>query len=406
MISLLKELSKEEVWRGFFENKKEKGHLAKFEEAALQKFIEEKRYIPVAAKIADGGFCFDPPVKKLVNKIGTAKKRTVYSYGYDETFVLKLLTHLLYKYDGYFSPNCFSFRKHTGVKAAINSLVSKKNIDKFYCYKLDIKNYFNSIVIEQLLPMLGDVFADDPALLAFFREMLTRDECVFSGKPQKEKRGVMAGTPTSPFLSNVFLTVLDRYFFENKILYARYSDDIIVFAPSEEELAEHKEYISAALAARNLEINRDKEQTFLPGQPWPFLGVEYNSGEIDLSPASIKKIKDKIRRKARALLRWKNKKNLPPEKAQTALINRFNKKFFYETDPNDLNWSRWFFPLLTTDKGLKEVDAYMQQQLRFLATGRHNKSNFEKAPYETLKSLGYISLVNKYHKYIDKTLSD
>ena len=46
----------------------------------------------------------------------------------------------------------------------------------------------------------------------------------------------MAGMPLSAFFCNVYLMELDAWFEERKILYARYSDDIIVFAEREEQI--------------------------------------------------------------------------------------------------------------------------------------------------------------------------
>lgn len=59
-------------------------------------------------------------------------------------------------------------------------------------------------------------------------------------------------------------------------------------------------------------------------------------------------------------------------------------------------WSRWFFPNLTTAKGLAEIDACMQQYIRYAATGRHSKSNY-RIRYDTLKEWGYRSLVHEYY---------
>ena len=39
----------------------------------------------------------------------------------------------------------------------------------------------------------------------------------------------MAGTPISTFLANLHLAHMDHYFADAGILYARYSDDIILF---------------------------------------------------------------------------------------------------------------------------------------------------------------------------------
>ena len=400
-MKLLKQLCDEKAWHEFFEYKKERSYLFKSDEERLAEFIERKEYSGLAEKVLRDGFCFEIPEKKLVNKMGSNKKRVVYSFKYEESAILKLLSYLLSKYDGYFVPNCYSFRKDFGIKSAIFKLVRTKGINKCYCYKLDIKNYFNSIDVSLLLPKLKKVFHDDLSLYYFFEKMLTRGQCLFECQIISEDKGVMAGTPTSPFLSNVFLTALDKHFFDLGVPYARYSDDIIVFAPTIEELNEHKAFIHGFLVGHNLTVNTDKEQVIPPDLAWSFLGIQYCNGVIDLSGGTLQKIKGKIRRKARSIYRWKNKKQKPNDKALYIMTRRFNVKFFGgDKSKSDLTWSRWFFPLLTTDKGLREVDEYLQMYLRFLVTGKHGKANYKKAPYEYLKQCGYRSLVHVYYKYI------
>lgn len=95
---------------------------------------------------------------------------------------------------------------------------------------------------------------------------------------------------------------------------------------------------------------------------------------------------------------WKDKKNLPPEKALTTINKKFNKKFYGKVD-NETSWSYWYFPIINTSKSLKEVDAYFQDEQRYLYTGRHNKMNNKKCPYETLKSCGYKPLVHEYYEF-------
>lgn len=60
--------------------------------------------------------------------------------------------------------------------------------------------------------------------------------------------------------------------------------------------------------------------------------------------------------------------------AVRAFIKRFNKKLYDSNDPNETNWSRWYFPLINTDKSLKELDAYMQDCLRYTASETHTKA--------------------------------
>ena len=109
-------------------------------------------------------------------------------------------------------------------------------------------------------------------------------------------------------------------------------------------------------------------------------------------------MKGKIRRATKRLMRWSSKNHLEPEKAMKGLINHFNRVFFENSDTESLTWSRWFFPVINHTDGLKEIDHYLQQNIRFLSTGKHNKTNY-KTDYDKLKRLGYKSLVNEFYKY-------
>lgn len=68
-----------------------------------------------------------------------------------------------------------------------------------------------------------------------------------------------------------------------------------------------------------------------------------------------------------------------------------------DTDEKKFSWSRWFFPVLTTDEGLKEMDAYLIRYIRYLYKGRHYKGNY-RVTYEQIKALGFRSLVNEFYK--------
>ena len=42
----------------------------------------------------------------------------------------------------------------------------------------------------------------------------------------------------------------------------------------------------------------------------------------------------------------------------------------------------------------------MQEQQRYIVTGKHNKRNYELVPYQTLKECNYKSLVNEYYNQL------
>jgi hypothetical protein len=90
-----------------------------------------------------------------------------------------------------------------------------------------------------------------------------------------EKRGAMAGTSMSTFFANVYLMNLDKHFQDLGVIYARYSDDIIIMDKNLDNLQKNIAYIHRVINDYGLIINSDKEEMFLPQTPWHFLGFEY-----------------------------------------------------------------------------------------------------------------------------------
>ena len=395
-VSMISQLAQQASWEEFLAYRLMKGRFNWYEFDQADTFVEKEAYLPLAEKMAKGEG-LGIPERKIVNKMGTGKKRVVYSFAPNEMLMLKLMAFLLYKYDDRFAPNCYAFRRGKKAHDAIVSINKAIQGQRMWAYKLDIHDYFNSISIPILLPLLEEMLSDDPQLFRFFENMLTNPK-VLNKVVVEEQHGVMAGTPTSPFLADVYLNEVDHYFCQHNIVYARYSDDIILFAPDFETLQQYKATLMDFLAKYQLEVNPEKERIYSPNEPFDFLGFKCHGRNIDISEATRQKMKGKIRRTTKALLRWKNRNHMEAEKAMKALISQFNRKFFESDDPETLTWSRWFFPLINRTDGLKEIDHYLQQSIRFLGTGKYGKSNY-KIDYEMIKALGYKSLVNEFYKF-------
>ena len=395
MESILTQLTRQEAWEEFLAYRLMKGRFNwhAFDEA--DRFVEQEAYLHLAQRIAQGEG-LGIPTKKIVNKMGSGKKRVVYSFAPDEMVILKLIAFRLYKYDACFTPNCYAFRRGVKASDAIFSIRRAIGDRKMWAYKLDIHDYFNSISIDILLPMLEEMLADDLPLYRFFEKMLTDNRVVSGGETIAERHGVMAGVPTAPFLADVYLKEVDRYFHDAHVIYARYSDDIILFAPDRETLMAYKAQMAEFLTKYRLEVNPDKEKIYSPDDAYEFLGFRCHAHDIDISEATKKKMKGKIKRATKSLMRWRIRNHMEPEKAMKGLINHFNRVFFESDDTETLTWARWFFPVINQTDGLKEIDHYLQQNIRYLGTGKHNKSNY-KTDYAQLKQMGYKSLVNEYY---------
>lgn len=392
-MSLLESLFREESWNEFFTYRRERDQLSRAEIKELTLFLQERRY----EKYKDN-LVFDYPEKKIITKIGSSKKRTVYSYSSDETWMLKLLTYLLFKYDDRMSDACYSFRRHRSVRQALDSIKKIPNLAERHVLKVDIRDYFNSIDVDLLINDLKEVIDDDPEVVSFLVGLLKQDRCMFRGEIIEENRGAMAGVPLASFFANIYLTEMDGFFLARGIPYYRYSDDIIVFCDSREELDRAYEMILSFLKKRKLEINPDKVMITGPHESWEFLGIRFVEGQFDLSEVTIMKMKAKIRRKARALWRWRSRKNRSFEQAARKMIQHFDYRLYDMTGTNAFNWTRWYFPVITVSDGLHEIDECMVRYLRYLYSGRHYKGNYA-IEYEKLKRLGYTSLVNEYYTW-------
>lgn len=396
-MSVLDQLRNEHFWIEFLEYKLSGENISKYEEKDLRKFISNEEYLPIVEKILTNQ-PFPLPQLRELNKKSTNKKRIVFVFDREENYILKAIAYLLNKYDFVFSNNLYSFRKEIGVKKAITELVKKPNIISLYSYKVDIHDYFNSVDTDMLLPLLKMTLSDDEQLFDFISGIIKdpyvrdKDEIVC------RKKGIMAGMPISGFLANLYLKELDEWFLKHNITYARYSDDIIVFAETQELIFEYEQKIKHILAEKNLEINCKKEYRTNPNEPWEFLGFCVDENGIDLADISLQKMKDKMRRKARALVRWKNRTAACNERAILAFIRHFNRKFYDNPKQHEVTWCRWYFPTITTSKSLHILDEYMVSCIRYIATGKHTKANYN-LRYEEIKELGYRSLVNAYYYY-------
>ncbi len=386
-------------WIEFLNSRLETNYDTLKEKEVLKEFIENKKYKEITTKLKDNNYIFSIPRKKEINKNHTNKKRVVYSYKFNEMVVLKYIAYNLYKYDYLFQSNLYSFRKNISVKQALDKLSKKRNLKNMYGYKVDIKNYFNSVDISILINNLKKDI-EDQDLLNIIVSILTNKKVSLNNTIIEEDKGIMAGIPLSAFLANYFIKDIDEYFKKEKILYLRYSDDIIIFTNTKEEQIKYSNKLKELLLSFNLTINPDKENYYEPHDIWEFLGFSYQDNKIDLSANSLHKIKGKIRRSARSIRRWMLRKNVEETKALRVMIRKFNTKF-YSSKNSELSWKYWYFPVINTSETLKVVDDYLQQYIRYIHTGKHNKKNYKIVPYSKLKRLGYKSLVHEYYLFLN-----
>ena len=397
-MTILANLNKKEKWEEFYEDRLMADSLSKYQIDELRKYIDEEKYSEIAVGILNGSYEFSIPEMSYISKGGSDKKRIVYRFPEDELWVLKHIAYLLHKYDDRFSDSCYSFRRGRNAKTAVREILFSRGIKHKYCLKTDIHDYFNSIPRDRLCQKVEKFVNDDEPLKHFLIELLSTDLAWDPGKNEAihGNRGAMAGTPLSPFLANLYLLDVDEAFSGRETVFLRYADDILAFADDYDQVTSIKNELFERICEEGLSINERKTEIIEPGKAWEFLGFRYDNGIIDISDNTKRKVKAKIKRKAHSLYRWRVKKKTTFEQTAFVLIRSFNSKFYDVNETGEFSWSRWFFPIINTDSGLKEIDRYLIKYVRFLYKGRHYKGNY-RIQYNDIKSLGFRPLVAEFY---------
>ena len=397
-VSVLDRLADRTFWDEFLSKKGELDINAGKAEHFSQ-LLKKDECVSTILEISSGAHRFTIPRKKLIAKFHSGKKRTVYTFREDEMLALRLLAFALRDYDYLFSDSLYSFRSGHGVRDAIGKLRFTENIDTMYGYKTDIHNYFNSIDTDMLI---DDMRANltDRRFVDLMDRILSDRRAEFQREIVVEEKGVMAGTPISPFLANYYLRDVDEYFLSKDCIYMRYADDILILADSQEKLSSLRDDLIRMITEKKLEMNPKKEQYFQPGERFDFLGFSISKERVDISPVTVEKMKGKIRRSSRSIRRWMLQKNAPLKGTIKAMIRTYDNKFFGYDDA-ELSWARWYFPSITTDESLREIDNYLQDRMRYIGTGKFNKKNYTTVPYKMMKECGYRTLVKEYYSSLE-----
>lgn len=364
--------------------------------ADYERLLAAGRHRRMGADVLAGLYRPEPPAEAWVNKADGRKKR-VFQYPPADELLFRVVNRRLQPVAvEAASPWCRSFLPGGGARAAFRNVLRDPAVDAKTAVRLDVRDYFNSIDVDDLLARLPEALATGPIgalLTAALRDhRVIRDGAVVDGG----RKGVMAGTPLAPLLATLYLRELDHEVAGAGATYARYSDDIIVLAPPA-EVGAVEALLRRRLAERGLEVNEGKSAVAAPGEPWDFLGFRYRQGVIGLAPITERKLKTRATRLARSLLRWRARTGAAPDKAIGAFLRRTNRRIYgIPAERADFSWATWFLPMLGGPDGLPALDAHLQREARYAATGGRTARSRTLVPYPVLVDAGHLPLVAAY----------
>jgi hypothetical protein len=363
---------------------------------AYESLLEAGAHRGAGAEVLAGRYRPAPPVEAHLNKADGRKKR-VFSYPPRDELLFRVVNRMLQPAAAELaSPWCRSFVPGGGARAAFRTVLTHRDIDAAGALRIDVRDYFNSIDVDDLLTRLPDPFTEGPvgALLraALLDRRIERGGVTVDGG----QKGVMAGTPIAPLLATLYLADLDREIAGEALTYARYSDDILVLAlpahlPALERLLRHR------LVARGLVVNESKSAMARPGEPWDFLGFRYHHGCIGLAPRTERKLEARTTRLARRLLRWREQRAITPERTLEVFFRRTNQRLYGGAqERGNFSWATWFLPMLDSPDRLPALDEHVRREARYAATGRRTGRARARVPYPALVQAGHLPLVSTF----------
>lgn len=359
---------------------------------AMKAYLQSERYLQDVERLRTGDYYFSVPVKKLIPKSYTDRKRVVYHFQEDEMSLLRMMAFVLHGHDSLFSPNLYSFRRGVSAKDCLNKMKYDARLQNLPTVKADVQAYGSSIDVDLLMPCIEHAFFDDPEFVAFVRWLLLRRTFLFDGELVQADTSALPGIPIHNLFTNLYLAGADELFSSRSVFYARYSDDIVMFTETEDEARACLDALLNLLERKHLSPHPNKTEVLAPGAQFDFLGMSFCDCEIDVAKSSLAKLKRRTR--MRALYLERDDRHLYPTREDKArrLIALTDRMIYGRTDSDDFSWSRWVFPVVTKTDGLHELDLYVQHCLRYLLSGKWSNARY-RVSYKELKRLGYKSLV-------------
>lgn len=371
----------------------------------MRDYLLSSRYEEDVRRLSAGDYHISLPVKKEIPKGYTDRKRTVYHFKEDEMTLFRMMSYALHDYEDLFPREVYSFKLGSCARDLVLSIGRNQSLRTMYVVKTDVMNYGNSVDPDRLVEMIHGAFGErDPGADAFFTWLFQRKSFVYNGVVTQGDTSALPGIPIHNFFTNLYLTDMDKLLIPLCKKYARYSDDIIMFLPTVEEAKSCMDLLLSQLEGHGLTPHSgEKTAIHEPGASYDYLGFNFCKGQVDISEKSVKKLKRKMRIRAKKIgIDRKGIHSSLEEKVRHLIyLNRLT--FFGRPDSDDLCWSRWAFPVITGTERLHELDLYNQRCIRYVLTGKWSDCQY-RVKYRQLKELGYESLVRAYFRHQDTLL--
>ena len=225
------------------------------------------------------------PCRTFVTREG---KKVTYFEDYRDRLAVQLLAARLERELSHLRIPQYVAGPGRGRTQAVNEL--KASLPNYrYCFKTDIRSYYQSMNLNQLYQLLKKHISD-PRLLNLLSQVL--NPVIREGdRYEHHAAGLLQGLSTSPLLGWLYMHEMDAYFADHPgIFYQRYVDDILFLTQSNSQLKRVMRTFYAWLRVLGLTIRSPKTYVGRTVDTLNWLGYTVRSQVIGIAKKSLKKM--------------------------------------------------------------------------------------------------------------------
>ena len=311
--------------------------------------------------------------------------RRIFHYPFRDKILLELLNESIHtSFDSCFSSHVYSHIRGRRVHDCFTLIRNTPQFKNLYLYKTDISKFDPSIPEHVIRETLRKLPGMDPGLLGFLETVTDTDH----GKLP----AVKTGCPLNGFFENAVLREVDSFLEQHAFFYVRFADDILIGMKTEEERNAMIRNLKRMLGELGLTPNEAKSVTAAPGESLTYLGWKIENGKTEFTKERLQDIKHAILQvqKQQLILLGKNRMDrMFRLYLGVTVANRLEKQLQLEQS----------FKVVSKTDGLKQIDRWISDMIRTLASGKTGKGKYRISRRE-LHRWGYRTLVVRYYDKI------
>lgn len=325
------------------------------------------------------------------------KLRETYRFPVKDRMLQGLINRALHDVDGCFSHRLYSHIQGRMMESILTEIRHCPNFGDLYVFKTDINDYDGSMDADVLSEALRRMPEMDPVCITFLETFVRRHACLENGARLSDAPAVQTGSPLCGFFENVYLRETDFLLAERAEFYARYADDILIAASTQEELDGLIRILTRELEKKKLRMSERKTLRLAPGSSFSYLGWSIHGNQVDFSPEMLSELRTSIRSETKRLLVASKRNHLPEEMRLFLAVSRANRLIDH--------WGLAdTFRVVSVHDGLRTIDHMLYDMIRTVASGKTGNGRY-RIRHRQIREWGYKSLVNRYYRFMADKMS-